>query len=255
MTPTPSSSPVPDRDPASRGLRWPRLIIVTLLAVIGIAGFAWLGIWQVQRLQWKTDLIERVDARVHADPVAAPGPEAWAGITREGDEYTRVTLSGTYDHADTVEVYTPSDYGPGYWVLTPLRRDDGTVVMVNRGVVPEDRALSDDYARPEGPVTVTGLLRISEDEGWLFSQDNEPEAGRWYRRDIGTMTEALGLPRAAPYFVDAEADADPEAWPRGGRTVVSFRNSHLSYALTWFALMVLVIGGYVLVLRSELRRR
>ncbi|MGI3163351.1 SURF1 family protein [Pseudooceanicola sp. 200-1SW] len=250
MTPAPST----DDTSTPRGPRWPRLILVTLLAVIGVAGFAWLGTWQVQRLHWKTDLIERVEARIHAAPVAAPGPEAWAGISREGDEYTRVTLSGSYDHGDTALVYTPSDYGPGYWVLTPLRRDDGTVVLVNRGVVPEDRALSGDYSHPKGPVTVTGLLRISEDEGWLFSQDNDPQAGRWYRRDIGAITQALGLARAAPYFVDAEAGAEAQAWPRAGKTVVAFRNSHLSYALTWFALMALVLGGYALVLRAELRR-
>lgn len=240
--------------PSRSGLRWPRLVIATVIAAIGIAGFAALGTWQVHRLHWKLDLIARVDARVHADPVAAPGPEAWPAITAEADEYRRVSLSGHYLNDQTVEIYTPSDYGPGDWILTPLARDDGTVVMINRGVVPEDRAKADDYDRPEGPVTVVGLLRMSEDHRWLFAQENDPANGTWYRRDIGSITAAKGFDRAAPYFVDAEA-TDPDAWPRGGKTVVAFRNSHLSYALTWYALMVLVAGGYVLVLRTELKRR
>ncbi|NVK60575.1 MAG: SURF1 family protein, partial [Rhodobacteraceae bacterium] len=101
--------------------------------------------------------------------------------------------------------------------------------------------------------TVTGLLRISESEGWLFSRDNDPENGLWYRRDIGSITAARGYGDAAPYFVDEEATA-PGRWPSGGRTVVSFRNSHLSYALTWFALALMVAGAYGLVLRQELRR-
>ncbi|MDK3018233.1 SURF1 family protein [Pseudodonghicola flavimaris] len=237
-----------------QSLRWPRLIVLTLIALIGVAGFSRLGIWQVHRLHWKLDLIERVDSRIHADPVAAPGPEAWDGLTAESAEYTRVRLSGRFLNDQTVLIYTPSDYGPGDWVLTPLLRDDGTIVMINRGVVPEARAQAGDYDIETGEVTVTGLLRMSEDRGWLFSRKNDPENGNWYRRDIGSITRAKGYERAAPYFVDAEL-GDPQAWPRGGRTVVSFRNSHLSYAITWFTLAVVVLAGYGLVMAHELRRR
>ena len=238
----------------SRTIRWPRLIIVTLIAAVGIAGFTSLGIWQVKRLHWKLDLIERVDSRIHAEPVPAPGPAAWPTITAEDDEYTRVTLTGRFLNDEEVLIYTPSDYGPADYVLTPFERDDGTIVMVNRGIVPLERAQSGDISRIEGETTVTGLLRMSEDKGWLFSRDNNPDEQLWYRRDIGSITEAKGFERAAPYFVDAER-TDSDGWPRGGQTVVSFRNSHLSYALTWFALGVLVLSGYALILRQELRSR
>ncbi|AJE48047.1 SURF1 family protein [Celeribacter indicus] len=231
-----------------------RLLIATLVAVIGVAGFTSLGIWQVQRLGWKLDLIERVEARIHADPVPAPGPEDWPAITAESDEYTRVTLTGRFLDAEEVLIYTPSDFGPADYVLTPLARDDGTVVMVNRGIVPLERAQAGDYTRVAGETTVTGLLRISEDEGWLFSRDNDPDNGLWNRRDIGSITAALGLRNAAPYFVDQEL-TDPQGWPRGGQTVVHFRNAHLGYALTWFTLAAVVAGGYVLLLRLETRGR
>lgn len=236
-----------------RRLRWTRLVIVTLIGLILLAGFGSLGIWQVQRLHWKTDLIARVDARIHADPVAAPGPADWPGLTAQSAEYRRVTLTGRFLNADEVQIYTPTEWGPGYWVLTPLARDDGTVVMVNRGLVPED--LRDPATRPapQGEQTVIGLLRISEDRGWLFSRPNNPAARLWYRRDIGSITAALGLKDAAPYFVDQEL-GDPAAWPRGGQTVVQFRNAHLGYALTWFALAAFVVFAWGLVLRSELRR-
>jgi Uncharacterized conserved protein len=227
-----------------------RLIIVLIIAALGIAGFSSLGIWQVKRLHWKLDLIERVDARIHAAPVPAPGPADWLTITREKDEYTRVTLTGTFLNDEEVLIYTPSDFGPGNWVLTPLQRTDGSIVMVNRGIVPQDRASSGDFTRIEGETTVTGLLRMSEDKGWLFSQDNDPENGTWYRRDIGSITSAKGFDKAAPYFVDQEL-TDPSGWPRGGQTVVSFRNAHLSYAITWFALALVVALGVVLVLRHE----
>lgn len=237
---------------SGRRIRWPRLIAATLLAVAAIAGFSSLGVWQMHRLHWKVALIERVDARVHAAPVPAPGPAAWPGITREGDEYRHVSLTGHFLPDADVLVYTPSDYGPAHWVLTPFVRDDGSIVMVNRGLLPENRKRDLRFAPPSGERTVTGLLRISEDKRWLFAQANKPEEGRWYRRDIAAITRAGGYGNAAPYFVDEDL-GDPNAWPRGGQTVVHFRNAHLSYAMTWFALAALVLAGFVLVLRREVR--
>ncbi|WP_236638507.1 SURF1 family cytochrome oxidase biogenesis protein [Mangrovicoccus ximenensis] len=84
--------------------------------------------------------------------------------------------------------------------------------------------------------------------------DRHPENETWYRRDIGSITDTLGYAPAAPYFIDADL-VDPEAWPRAGMTVVTFRNSHLSYALTWGALALMVVGGYGLFLRHEFRGR
>ncbi|WP_150297230.1 SURF1 family protein [Salipiger aestuarii] len=234
----------------TRRLRWPRLILVSLFAAVLLTGFMRLGVWQVQRLHWKLDLIERVDARIHASPV--PAPAADAEVSREGDEYTRVTLTGTYLNDDEVLIYTPSDFGPAYWVLTPLQRDDGSVVMINRGVVPQQDGEAAGFVRIDGETTVTGLLRMSEDEGWLFSRDNNPQERLWYRRDIGSITRAMGFDVAAPYFIDQELTL-PGAWPRGGMTVVRFRNAHLGYALTWFALALVVVAGYGLLLRYELR--
>ncbi|MBT9385000.1 SURF1 family protein [Pseudooceanicola sp. CBS1P-1] len=238
----------------TRNIRWPLTIIVTLFALFGLWGFASLGIWQVHRLHWKLDLIQRVDERVHADPVPAPGPGDWPDVTTESAEYLRVTLKGSFLNQDELQVYTPSDYGPSYWVMTPLKRDDGTLVWINRGLVPEK--LRDPATRtpPEGEVTVTGLLRISQSKGWLFSQKDDPAAGKWYRRDIAAMSAAKGLDNAAPYFVDEDAVAGPE-WPKGGQTVIAFRNSHLSYAITWFAMVGLVLICYGIFLFSELRRR
>ena len=127
--------------------------------------------------------------------------------------------------------------GSGYGILTPLG-GPGFTVLVNRGFVPPARR--DPATRPgsltPGIVTVSGLLRLSEPDGG-FLRANEPQAGRWYSRDVAAIAAAEDLPPpVAPYFIDAEAAPDPAALPVGGLTVVRFRNTHLTYALTWFAL-------------------
>ena len=220
---------------------------VALLVAAGIVFLVLmgLGVWQVQRLAWKTDLIARVDARVAADPVPAPPPAEWAGLTVENAEYRRVSVGGEYRPDSDVLVQAVTERGAGFWVMTPLVTDYGWTVLVNRGFVAADRR--DDRPLPQGPQAVTGLLRLSQPDG-AFLRANDPDAGRWYSRDTQAIAATLGLPDVAPYFIDA--DRAGESQPIGGLTVIAFRNSHLTYALTWFAMA----GGLLVLVAYALRR-
>ncbi len=197
------------------------------LTIAAILGFVALGIWQLERRTWKLALIERVDAKLAAAPIAAP-PAAKA--LREDDAYTRVTASGRYLPGHDVYVQALTDLGGGYWVMTPLDTANGRI-LINRGFVPAD--LRGRAPLAAGPVTVSGLIRLSEPGGG-FLRANDPAAGRWYSRDVAAIAAAQRLGAVAPWFIDAGANGS--AWPRGGLTVVAFRNAHLSYALTWFAM-------------------
>ena len=89
--------------------------------------------------------------------------------------------------------------------------------------MPQDRARPGDpaaRASPRGPVTVTGLLRITEPGGG-FLRRNDPAAGRWYSRDVAAIAAARGLETVAPYFIDADATPNPGGLPVGGLTVVT----------------------------------
>jgi surfeit locus 1 family protein len=208
----------------------------------------------VQRLQWKLDLIERVESRVHAAPVAPPPPQRWGQVSSQSDEYRHVRLAGTYLYDYTTPVQAVSELGSGYWLLTPLCTSDGHIVLVNRGFVPLEQG-SRYRARlaPHGPcpgtgtrVELTGLLRITEPGGG-FLRNNDPVRNRWYSRDVKAIANARGLYNVAPYFVDAAKDQDPADapdQPAGGLTVITFHNSHLVYAITWYALALMVAGAW-----------
>lgn len=208
-------------------------------ALLAAALLAALGVWQVERRAWKLALIARVDARLAAEPVPAPGPERWSAIGAD-DAYTRVTVRGRWLPVRPAYAQAVTDLGPGFWVVAPV--DTGTgIVMVNRGFVAaaqrgRERAAS-------GAASVAGLLRVSEPGGG-FLRRNDPAGDRWYSRDVAAIARARGLSRpVAPYFVDADAGPQgggPDGWPRGGLTVVRFRNSHLTYAVTWFTLSAMM---------------
>jgi surfeit locus 1 family protein len=222
---------------------------IVLLAGLAFAfvGFIALGVWQIERRAWKHDLIERVDARVHAPPVAPPGPDRWSTISAARDEYRRVTVSGRFlDDADT-RVQAVTSIGAGFWLISPLRLDDGSLVLVNRGFVAPGWSPSSRATAESADIRIAGLLRLSEPGGG-FLRRNAPAQGRWYSRDVPAIAAAHGLRRVAPYFIDADAasaggsaSAGGRDGPVGGLTVIRFRDHHLQYALTWFALALMVV--------------
>ncbi|TPM40573.1 SURF1 family protein [Mesorhizobium sp. B2-3-4] len=215
-------------------------ILLVLLGVLGVLVFVGLGIWQLERRVWKLDLIARVDQRIHAPVVDAPGPERWNGITAAGYEYGHVRLAGRFQGGANTLVQAVTELGGGYWVLTPMLTDRGFVVMVNRGFIPPERKaeFEREGASSAAPAVIDGLLRMSEPGGG-FLRSNDAAGNRWYSRDVGAIAAARGLTDVAPYFVDAEASGI-DGWPRGGLTVVTFRNTHLVYALTWFTLAAML---------------
>lgn len=234
-----------------RGLR---RVVLLVLGIALFLGFVSLGTWQVQRRTWKLDLIERVDQRVHAAPVALPPVKQWPDINAARHEYLPVVFQGRWLPGKTVLTQAVTELGAGFWVITALQRDDGTQVLVNRGFVPQEQRAQWLEAQPSvgSPASVQGLLRMSEPGGG-FLRTNDPAQQRWYSRDVAAISRALDLPQAAPFFVDAGLPATTAAasaapsWPRASMTVIRFHNSHLVYALTWYglALMVVVASWYV----------
>ncbi|WP_245489651.1 MULTISPECIES: SURF1 family protein [unclassified Mesorhizobium] len=226
------------RDAPSRGAA--SRVLLVLLGFLGVLMFLGLGVWQLERRVWKLDLIARVDQRIHAPVADAPGPANWGDINAASSEYRHVRLVGRFQAGANTLVQAVTELGGGYWVLTPMRSDGGFTVLVNRGFVPQERKaeFEQESGGPRPPTVVDGLLRISEPGGG-FLRSNDPAANRWYSRDVAAIAKARGLADVAPYFIDAGVSG-PESWPRGGLTVVTFRNSHLVYALTWFALAVML---------------
>lgn len=232
----------------SRGRR--RVFVALMVALATVcAGFVALGLWQLQRMQWKDALIARVESRVGAAPAPIPSRERWPFVTAASDEYLRVRLSGEFVPGAEVQTQAVTELGGGSWVLTLMRLDDGSFVFVNRGFVPQG---AEPARAPSGTATVTGLLRISEPGGG-FLRHNDATANRWYSRDIAAIGRSLELPPAstAPFFVDAAAAPSEHPWPRAGMTVVHFRDHHLQYALTWFALAMLTVWAGLKLWRIE----
>lgn len=198
-----------------------------------------LGVWQIQRLSWKLGLI----AQVNANMAAAPLPlDALRALPKDAAQYHRVTLQGVFDHAHENYVFTTAEGEPVYHVLTPLHVPQGWL-MVDRGAVPKEKLdpATRRAGNPSGTVSVTGVWRAPDAPGF-FTPAPDRTHHVWYARDLAGMAAADGVTLLAPDLVEADATPNPGGWPKGGQTVVSFRNQHLSYAVTWFGLAAGLLG-------------
>jgi surfeit locus 1 family protein len=229
---------------------------LTVLSLVAIAVPISLGVWQIERRTWKLALIDRVEQRVHAAPGAVPPPSAWPTVTAATDEYRHVSVTGRLLHDQETLVKAVTEEGAGFWVLTPLRGDNGALILINRGFVPAERRVP--ATRPDGSasgtVEITGLLRMTEPKGG-FLRDNDPAHDRWYSRDVAAIAAARDLGEVAPFFIDADAAPNAGIYPIGGLTVIRFPNNHLVYALTWFALAFMPAGRLFVTFGGGLFRR
>lgn len=230
---------------------------IGLVAATGIALVILLslGTWQLHRLQWKEHLVAEIETRRHAVPADLASVERKA---KAGDDidYLPVTTSGTFDHAHEQYFFATYDGEVGYHVYTPLIVGDGRIVFVNRGFVAE--AMRDQAKRIEGQVpgtaTVTGLARARLDgkPSWVVP-DNEPARRLYFWKDLDAMAASAAVPKdkLVAFFIDADAAPNPGGWPRGGVTQIDLPNNHLSYALTWYGLAVVLVVVSALAFRRK----
>lgn len=242
-----------------RKLVWPFIATVCALAILLKLGF-----WQVDRLAWKEALIAKVAADLQLDPVPAPGPDQWPSMDLEDADYRHVVTRGRFLEGAALYYIALSQAkgrysGPGYFAYSPFETDNGWLVMVNRGFVPQDtpaQVRSAALTPPTGTMRIEGVLRRSEKPNWATPESDV--ANRvWFARDTDDMAAVLGVPdeKIAPYSIDLDATFTPASGlPQAGETIVKFKNDHLGYALTWFGLAATLVGVFLTYAFSLIRR-
>ena len=237
--------------PARRS--WLGLLVPAVLVFAALIG---LGTWQIQRKAWKEGLIASLTARVAATPGPLPAAKAWPQLDQATNEYRRVRFNAEFDHGREALVFAsaagfrPDVSGPGYWVFTPARLADRSIVIVNRGFVPDGR--QDPNSRPtgqvSGPVEIVGAMRWPDTRHW-FTPNDDAGHNLWFARDPAAIAAAKGLGHGlfpvAPFYVEQETPVPPDGLPQPGKLLVSLPDNHLQYALTWFGLAAVLAGVFI----------
>ncbi len=215
-----------------------RLLVPAASALVMFLVLVSLGVWQVHRLAWKEALLAEID---HAE--AAPAIE----LPSEPQPFQKVRVQGHY-RPDLTATYgalvndTPTGPAMGGRLIMALERSGAPDILIDRGWVPEHVAV----ATPAGAVSVTGYVRMADRSG-LFSATDDLAGRHFYTLDPAAIGRAMGLDTVAPFILVAlgPQSGETDAYPVPAQHLPRPPNDHLSYAITWFGLALVLLVVFV----------
>nr|WP_249200738.1 SURF1 family protein [Thetidibacter halocola] len=196
-----------------------------MLGLAGIAILLWLGLWQMQRLEWKRGILTEIETTIAGAPQPLPSL-----VAPDEQRYAPVDLSGRIGAEALFVLVSVKQRGAGWRVISGFETEDGRRVLLDRGYVPvvdKTAPLRDDL------LEVEGNLHWPDDRN-SSTPENDQDGNIWYARDIAAMAEVLGT---EPLLVVARriTPPDPGLTPLPVDTS-GIPNDHLQYAVTWFSL-------------------
>lgn len=240
---------------------------LTLACIPALILLLSLGVWQVQRLQWKEALIAESEAAAEAPPIDIRG-FAMGGPT----EFGRLVLTCRgLDTAPYVELQTIHEGQPGVRLISLCNSETYRLggethshsFLIDRGFIPEGVSARPTQQVTEKAVIMTAQLRTPPPASGMIPP---PEGRRFYARDTPAMSGILArdyeqadalrsLGRLETrYILYAATSSNPE-WPalQPSAPPAAFSNNHLGYAMTWFGLALALVGFYIALLRRKPR--
>ena len=221
---------------------------LTVVCALMFALLCGLGVWQVQRMQWKNGLIAQAEA------AAAALPEAPAYVLGADDpEFSKVSLiCPGLATAPFVELQSIHEGQPGVRLISACRHPGyAQTLLVDRGFVAAAISARPPVSASDEPVQLTAEVRSTPAPGPMALA---AEGRRFYARDNAAMARALDLGEpVAPWTLFALTSSNPE-WQalEPSAPPAAFSNNHLGYALTWFGLAIALAGFYIALLRRRL---
>jgi len=216
---------------------------MTLCALPALTLLIGLGVWQLQRLEWKQAIIAERTARgeMPAIVISQVPDDGWQAL-----EHRRVVLRGRYLHDREMLIWNRVRHGQsGFDLITPIVLESGGSVLAHRGWVPRTWLEGGVVRRrPIGSIHLNGVVR-GGGRATPWVPNNNPEKGEWFFADLAEMARTAGIADAKPYLVRVAPDADEPGYPKSVYANRKIRNKHLEYAMTWFGLAGTLVVIYV----------
>jgi len=207
-----------------------------LLLIFPIIAFA-LGTWQIKRKEEKEKLIQEL-----TDTLQTPAVELTPDIINNlpNMPYRKIIAHGIFLHEYALQVHKNYESTNGSLIVTPFVLKDGTILLVNRGFVPATLSHFN-ISGNTNDITIEGLIRKQETAN-SFTPPSLPKKRLFFFMDIPAMISTLpDSEKIIPVVIDLSVSG-ASGYPKAGTTNYEIPNNHLSYAITWFTLSVLLLA-------------
>ncbi len=223
----------------------PRIWPILLASGVGLVILLALGVWQVQRLAWKNNLIAAVEASLNAEaePLAIVLAKASEG---KSVAYAKVRMTGQFDPSPALLVFSTANGGAAWTVARVFRAKDGSALLIEAG-----KSVNQSPPQPpQGEVTVEGVVHVHPGYKGYFDPDNQPASGQWYWWDVPAMLKPAAGEKLDQFTVSLLPGSPGTEGLLVEAPKVELRNNHLGYAITWFGLAAaLLVMTAVFVMR------
>ena len=215
----------------------PKPILFSSIALV-IIFLCSLGFWQIERNEWKQNLIDEKNINTSLEPL---NPSTIDSIDKNLLDYRRISVEGKWDFSYPFFLGNKvRKNNLGEEIIIPfLLADNSGAILTNRGWYPvSERQKIIEKLKENQSGTLEGLIRVTEYTGKKTSN------GVWTAFD----RESIGkeLPYDIKEWVVFEGKEktnykDNSAYPIQGWVVYTSTTPHIEYALTWFGLAIVLL--------------
>lgn len=187
-----------------------------------------LGTWQLERLRWKTEILNTMRTSLSLPPLEI-SDEIIKNI--KNHSYRQIQLSGHYLYDNYITIYSKVlDKKVGKHLVIPFKTQYGTI-LVNRGFIPKDFKILD--STNSESIKINGIVKFQQNINY-FTPNNSISKNEWYYININEISEYISIP-LLDFFIIEENNIE-EKYPVGSQYNINIPNDHLQYAITWFSL-------------------
>lgn len=221
-----------------------KFVMPLVFGLVGCVILASLGVWQLQRLAWKQEILAEMDALLLGEP--------WTLAEATDPKLTRfapVRVSGRTTGEEIHVLTSIAGQGVGYRLISAFELDQGGRMLLDEGFIPQ---ADKDAPRPPASLTVLGNVhRPDEVDG--FTPEPDLGANIWYARDTIAMGAHLNAYDSAMIIVRQIEHGPMRATPLPPDTS-TVANNHLGYAIQWFGLAIVWAGMTLFLLWRTAKR-
>ena len=212
-------------------------ILFSIFVFFFISIFIALGSWQLVRLNWKLEILNKIDLSLKKEPVDL--------IAKRHEDYLKIKTSGVIDFNKQIYLYSLNEKGvPGFNVINPIIVDNKNFLL-NRGWIPFDKKNSQEINIFDDKI-ILGTLK-KQTKASKFKPENDIKNNYWFsldRNDIFKYTNK----NFSPYIIYLNNNLE---LPRPKIITVNIPNSHKKYAITWFSLALSIFFFYLYVRKNK----
>jgi len=198
--------------------------------------FIALGCWQLVRLDWKNELLNKIDVSLKKEPVEL--------MINVPEDYLKVKTSGVIDFDKQIYLYSLNEKGvPGFNVVNPIIINNKNFLL-NRGWIPFDKKNTKEIDIFDHK-TILGTLR-KQSKANRFKPVNDIINNYWFTLDRDDIFKYTNK-KFSPFVIYLNNNLE---LPKSKIITVNISNSHKRYAITWFSLALSIFLFYLYVRKN-----